>query len=1438
MKGITQEIAKGIADGKKAFQGPKTVQVDIIGICNNTCIGCWVHSPFVQNPPRDKGTVVSFQKAARLIEDLSSLGTEEIFLSGAGEPFMHPQIREIIALIKSKGMRLNIITNFLCVDESAAAALVDSGVDLITASIWAGTAESYARTHPGKGETEFSLIKKNIRFLVDARLKRGAVLPKIKMYNVICNRNCGDIAAMVDYAVETGIDFIEFQIMDIMPEISGFALSSEDAAEIKRQFQFLLAHKNLHLRKLERSDVRAVEELKEFPGRFFVLPEGFEFREIIARKSGSDEDVAYSLVCPRSICSTHSSRNPLIEEEKGELSFTLKKEICAQCPDFHASCPVSGDAQMRFHYLKLLGAGTFMRRLQSADMYGNLYERELIERLPCYAGWTYSRVLSTGEVIPCCKSQGKPLGNINLEDFPRIWNSEKYREFRDMAKNACKSEEYFRPINCFKSCDNVGMNLEIRDSLLRGKSVPAEEKPEERSEQGSSGLPADYDIRVLIASETYREGNFNRWRHQFGRGIMIDGGFERGFGVYTVELPEDGEYELWALYASDESRPVKLFWDGILLSDNALTHKSGGWTGEFLLWFKEAQARAEAGKHVLRVEVTGGVIPHIHSFALIKKEAVHAKKGALFTKETYFRASPVRSFVDKARSIGFINSGKHLVKHIVSGRLVDNYLDIVGIFNGRYAFKGPFHVQIDVTNDCNNDCIGCWCNSPLLEEKKVPLSTKKQTLPLGIVKELLEELARMGTKEIYFSGGGEPFMHPRIMDILEYAKQKNFVCYVNTNFTLLDKEKLSRIIDIGVDHLTVSTWVADPETYAKTHPNKDEKTFLTMLENLKFLNIRKRKFPYIKLYNVIFNMNYRELKGMIRVAQETGSESLEFTLIDTIPGKTDSLLLDEQQIAELQETASEIARGVDRTGAYDGVILFRFDSFLRRIASQSDVGKATYDRNIIDTMPCYIGWSFARIIANGDVNACLKAHRIPTGNLYAERFSSIWNNTKQIEFRAKTLVLEKKDPFFRSIGNDPCIQEAGCYKSCDDIGRNTYIHNRIMSLTPVERMVLKFAAKVKRPLDIKYFTEIRGENKVFEGVIHGRKAFTGPEQAVVDITNRCSLQCAGCWLYSSFLKEKPENGWLRQEISGEKAKALIDALAACGTKRIRFTGGGEPLLHPEIMELIAYSKKKGLITCLTTNLAVCSENEAGELASLGLDELAVSVWASNAETYMRTHGGAGKSLFAKVQANLRAVIEKKKTGPVVTLCNVISNLNYDDVLNMFEFAVASRADAVYFTHVDTLPGTEILLLNEEQKIEVVRQSEEIFRRKEKGDCPLILEYFDGFTGRLKNKGSSTGLYDSLRINSIPCFAGWNFTRILADGSVAPCCRGVKKIMGNINTQDFQGIWHSVRYNEFRSKAKYSPKTDAYFEKIGCMKMCDNLMHNEITDKAVKMYERR
>ncbi len=396
-----------------------------------------------------------------------------------------------------------------------------------------------------------------------------------------------------------------------------------------------------------------------------------------------------------------------------------------------------------------------------------------------------------------------------------------------------------------------------------------------------------------------------------------------------------------------------------------------------------------------------------------------------------------------------------------SGSIVQDNLDLMGVLDGELAFIGPRLVQLDVTNNCNNDCIACWCNSPLLGDQRMSAEERRLTLPLEKIRELLDELWSLGTREIYMAGGGEPFMHPQIDEVIREIKRRGMCLYINTNFTLVDQRRAELLADLEVDHLTVSTWAGTPSVYARTHPNKTEETFTQIARTLEILRERKGgrgRPPYIKLYNVISHLNYNDVEAMVDFALEAGVESMEFTVVDVVPGYTDCLLLNEEQRHDLRRRCQRIAERIEREQL--PLDLFRFDQFQRRISSR-DGTTGDYDRKIINELPCTVGWTFARVLPDGNVNPCLKAHRYPLGNIYHSPFREIWSSPRQVDFRRQTNRRRKEGPLFRLIGNDP-EASVGCLRGCDDLGRNEFIDQRLRALNPAERVALRIAGKALR----------------------------------------------------------------------------------------------------------------------------------------------------------------------------------------------------------------------------------------------------------------------------------------------------------------------------------------------------------------------------------------
>ena len=404
-------------------------------------------------------------------------------------------------------------------------------------------------------------------------------------------------------------------------------------------------------------------------------------------------------------------------------------------------------------------------------------------------------------------------------------------------------------------------------------------------------------------------------------------------------------------------------------------------------------------------------------------------------------------------------------KNLILKKFYDNRLDLIGVVDGKHAFTFPNLIQIDLTNKCNNSCIGCWCNSPLLEEKKISGKEKEATLPYNKVISLIDELKKHGTNEIYLGGGGEPFMHPKIMEIIEYIKTNNLVCHINTNFTLINEKIAKKLVDLDVDHIAVSLWAGDANTYVKTHPNQTKEIFYQIEKILKLIKRLKHKLgkekPLIKIYDVISSLNYKNIDKMVEFAYKT-ADSVEFSVIDVVEGKTDILLLNEKQRKKLLKKSLELK---EKYKTKRNFIIFRFNQFIKRISNPMSV-KGLYDKKAVNSIPCYVGWTFSRILANGNVIPCLKAHKKPMGNILKKNFKEIFFSEKYSKFRFMTKNFKKNNEFFKCIN---------CYKTCDDLGRNNEIHKQMSSLSCNEKEVLNYSKDLRA---IKGMTEFLNKREI------------------------------------------------------------------------------------------------------------------------------------------------------------------------------------------------------------------------------------------------------------------------------------------------------------------------------------------------------------------------
>jgi MoaA/NifB/PqqE/SkfB family radical SAM enzyme len=115
-------------------------------------------------------------------------------------------------------------------------------------------------------------------------------------------------------------------------------------------------------------------------------------------------------------------------------------------------------------------------------------------------------------------------------------------------------------------------------------------------------------------------------------------------------------------------------------------------------------------------------------------------------------------------------------------------------------------------------------------------------------------------------------------------------------------------------------------------------------------------------------------------------------------------------------------------------------------------------------------------------------------------------------------------------------------------------------------------------------------------ILKGLLSTDHPVMAHVIPIRRCNLSCAYCNEYDDYSKPVPL----------EVMKRRLDRLAVLGTTVVTMSGG-EPLLHPELDEIIAHMRQCGFIAGMITNGYLLTADRIRRLNDAGLDHMQISI---------------------------------------------------------------------------------------------------------------------------------------------------------------------------------------------------------------------------------------
>lgn len=250
----------------------------------------------------------------------------------------------------------------------------------------------------------------------------------------------------------------------------------------------------------------------------------------------------------------------------------------------------------------------------------------------------------------------------------------------------------------------------------------------------------------------------------------------------------------------------------------------------------------------------------------------------------------------------------------------------------------------------------------------------------------------------------------------------------------------------------------------------------------------------------------------------------------------------------------------------------------------------------------------------------------------------------------------------------------------------------------------------------------------------------------------CNFKCNYC-LHSLGQEELKDKGFVKRNMDFDTFKKVIDDAAGFPDKikALIFAGHGEPLMHGQIAEMVAYAKKTekfGRIE-IVTNGSLLKPELSDELIGAGLDRLRISVQGVSGEEYREVSGAA------------------------IDFQEFVDNIGY-----FYKHKVCTE---VYIKIIDVA----LKRAGDERKFREIFEKISDITAVEYA-IPFVKEIDYSDIGELSER-CKQGHKQASKICSMPFY----MMVVNPDGNVVPCCStDFPMIFGNVKEKSLVDIWNS------------------------------------------------
>ncbi|MBS3137135.1 radical SAM protein [Candidatus Woesearchaeota archaeon] len=303
-----------------------------------------------------------------------------------------------------------------------------------------------------------------------------------------------------------------------------------------------------------------------------------------------------------------------------------------------------------------------------------------------------------------------------------------------------------------------------------------------------------------------------------------------------------------------------------------------------------------------------------------------------------------------------------------------------------------------------------------------------------------------------------------------------------------------------------------------------------------------------------------------------------------------------------------------------------------------------------------------------------------------------------------------------------------------------------------------------------------------------------PNYVQFEITNECNLSCKMC--------PREVLGVKFINMDFEMFKRLVDKLE--GVSMVSLTGWGEPLVHPNLIDMIKYCKSKGLITKFTTNGVLFTPALLQGIFDAELDEITFSIDSItiDAKDIKNELGHLNKVALRYIQQ----ILDKRKEHngfPKVTLQVMLQKGRAKDIFDVIEWGAQKGADRINIGRLNLNFDPNLERPSQEEEQSILDTAEKLGKKHK-----IQIDCIQG--------GISTGITRSvykaakkyLHKNGKYCLKIYDYCYVNVHGKITPCCLLPNYAIGDFNTMRLKEIWNSEKFNQFRkNEAKICGKCD-------------------------------